>query len=462
MRYGSDIKWLIESLLPQGMRVAHTAGGDEGTVSVGAMGGELANIQQQDVGGKLGRRVAGRAQTAAERNLDRRAGGTATEAELAVADVTVCGSGNLAQVYFDLAPGKIPRRRLDAAYPRLLDGLVAHEGVGFVVAYEDDGTPICYGKGGERNLRTGEVTGADPLLPYAGDESPVSLRAAQVARLAEFPHSGDLILNSTVYPDGTVAAMEELIGNHGGLGGEQTDAFILHPADMQVPATANATDVYAVLNARRGLPAPPTGPTVASVHGLDAWSPAVLVGGLGQPQLWLGRALRAALLEAPAYREVAADALMTGPALLLAVVGALVASLAREGTLNVADFALRLVAFLAIVLAMFGAARLLKGRADFTTTLRTVGFAQTPFLVMLLTFVPPLAPLARIIAFGLSFFGVWIGVATAHALKGWRNVVLPVVALVVTVVTLFVIARLVAGAELTLTSLGQELGLLPR
>jgi hypothetical protein len=31
---------------------------------------------------------------------------------------------------------------------------------------------------------------------------------------------------STLYPDGTVAALEELIGNHGGLDGEQTDAFI--------------------------------------------------------------------------------------------------------------------------------------------------------------------------------------------------------------------------------------------
>jgi len=29
-----------------------------------------------------------------------------------------------------------------------------------------------------------------------------------------------------------VAALEELIGNHGGLGGEQTDAYLFHPGDM--------------------------------------------------------------------------------------------------------------------------------------------------------------------------------------------------------------------------------------
>jgi hypothetical protein len=60
---------------------------------------------------------------------------------------------------------------------------------------------------------------------------------------------------STVYPDGTVAALEELVGNHGGLGGEQTDAFIFHPADMEVPETRNATDVFHILNNRTLLAA---------------------------------------------------------------------------------------------------------------------------------------------------------------------------------------------------------------
>jgi hypothetical protein len=31
-----------------------------------------------------------------------------------------------------------------------------------------------------------------------------------------------------------VAAFEELIGSHGGLGGDQTRPFILHPADWSV------------------------------------------------------------------------------------------------------------------------------------------------------------------------------------------------------------------------------------
>ena len=41
-------------------------------------------------------------------------------------------------------------------------------------------TNVAYGKGGMRNLHTGALTGADPLLPYASAHSSVDLRAAQV------------------------------------------------------------------------------------------------------------------------------------------------------------------------------------------------------------------------------------------------------------------------------------------
>ena len=111
----------------------------------------------------------------------------------------------------------------------MVDALVQHEGIGFVVAYEDDGQPVAFGKDGARNLHTGDVIGNDPLESFGN----VDLRSWQVRRIADFVNAGDLIINSSIYSDGTVAALEELIGNHGGLGGEQTDAFIFHPGDMQ-------------------------------------------------------------------------------------------------------------------------------------------------------------------------------------------------------------------------------------
>ncbi len=67
-------------------------------------------------------------------------------------------------------------------------------------------------------------------------------------------HAPDILLLSQYDPEmGEVAAFEELIGSHGGLGGPQTEPFILHPVewtlDEEVPLGAPA--VYR--NIRRWL-----------------------------------------------------------------------------------------------------------------------------------------------------------------------------------------------------------------
>lgn len=100
------------------------------------------------------------------------------------------------------------KHELEANYPGLLDELVDNEGIGLVVGHNAEKEPIVVGKNRIRNLATGKTTGADPLMNY---DNP-NLRAEQLKRLAEFPHAGDLIIISTLYPDGTVAAFEELVG----------------------------------------------------------------------------------------------------------------------------------------------------------------------------------------------------------------------------------------------------------
>jgi hypothetical protein len=170
------------------------------------------------------------------------------------APVVVCASGNLANVYFNLHSGKVSLSEINTEHPQLVDALVMQAGIGFVIVYNDESTPLVLGKAGARDLVTGIVTGVDPLQPYARPD----LRAQQLWRVAQFPHAGDLIIVSTLYPDEQVAAFEELVGSHGGLGGEQTTAFLVHPADVHLPETNNSTDVFPVLNARRGqLDEPP-------------------------------------------------------------------------------------------------------------------------------------------------------------------------------------------------------------
>jgi hypothetical protein len=54
-------------------------------------------------------------------------------------------------------------------------------------------------------------------------------------RVDGMEHCGDLVAISMLDPDTEeVAAFEELIGSHGGLGGSQTQPFILHPADWPI------------------------------------------------------------------------------------------------------------------------------------------------------------------------------------------------------------------------------------
>lgn len=127
--------------------------------------------------------------------------------------------------------------------------LLRHEGIGLVVVDDDAGVPLALGPKGARNLHTGVVSGEDPLALYGDAE----LRAWQTRRISDYPCAGDLTIISTVYPDNTVAAFEELIGVHGGLGGEQTDSFLLHPATMVVSSTRSSIDVFGILNARRKL-----------------------------------------------------------------------------------------------------------------------------------------------------------------------------------------------------------------
>ena len=64
-------------------------------------------------------------------------------------------------------------------------------------------------------------------------------------------HAPDLLLLSQYDPVmGEVAAFEELIGSHGGLGGPQTEPFILHPAEWEL-------DEPVPLGAPGDLPEPP-------------------------------------------------------------------------------------------------------------------------------------------------------------------------------------------------------------
>ena len=457
MRYGYTLKEFIERHMPAGTVMVQTAGGDDGSMSVASTAAELGNIQAQGMGGRTGQAAVKQMQKAAERSA-----GDESQREVeavAAADVTFCGSGNLGQVYFHAFDHRTTLDELNQAFPGMVDAVIHHEGVGLVVATQADGTPVAYGKGGTHNLHTGEVTGEDPLTPY-GD---VELRAWQVRRVAGFPSAGDLIIVSTLYPDGTVAALEELIGNHGGMGGEQTDSFLLHPADMIVPPTRSSVDMFTLLNARRDRPAPPK-PVEVPTKASDEWAGGVLLGGLRQPSRWVALAVRAIILDRTAYRAIADMGDLTGPALLLSLLGVASAALAKIPD-SVSDFlsifAGGYLLWLLAVIVLHGVARVLRGKATFTQTFRVMGFVQVVELYGLLRFIQPVASLVIVGVALLSLFATWMAVSEAHRLRGWQTLALPVLYVLFVVVGAWALVALSTASQLDLGALAARFGLVP-
>jgi uncharacterized membrane protein YvlD (DUF360 family) len=144
-------------------------------------------------------------------------------------DLVVCASGNLALVYLTASRERLTLEEISALYPRLVDSLATHDGVGFVMVRSARHGPVAIGRTGRHFLGDDRVEGDDPLAPFD------STAADDLRRLDRMPNVGDLVLNSRLDP-GTdeVAAFEELVGSHGGLGGWQTNAFLLHPIDWPV------------------------------------------------------------------------------------------------------------------------------------------------------------------------------------------------------------------------------------
>jgi hypothetical protein len=457
MRYGYTLKEFIERHMPAGTVMVQTSGGDDGSISVASTAAELGNIQAQGMGGRTGQAAVKQMQKAAERSAEDDSQGE-VEA-VAAADVTFCGSGNLGQVYFHTFDHRTTLDELNEAFPGMVEAVIGHEGVGLVVATDPDGAPVAYGKHGRRNLHTGEISGEDPLTPY-GD---VELRAWQVRRVADFPSAGDLIIVSTLYPDGSVAALEELIGNHGGMGGEQTDSFLLHPADMVVPPTRSSVDMFALLDARRDRPAPPR-KVEEPVSTADEWAPGSLWAGLRHPSVWSGLALRAAILDRTAYRTIAEKSALTGPALLLSLLGTAAMALVENSAGGVGFLSVffgRYVLWILAILVLHGTARVLRGQATFTQTFRVLGFVHVIGLASLLRFIDPIAPLVTVGVALISLFAAWLGISEAHQLRGWRTLALPVLYTAILVVGGWALVTLFGGSEFSLGALAEQYGLVP-
>jgi len=162
--------------------------------------------------------------------------------------VVVLGSGNLGLVYLMEEKRRLTLEEIDERHPELIPAMREHPDVGWLLVRSREHGPVALGGKGTHYLADGRVEGEDPLANFS-PTAPDHLR-----RTDGFPHVADVMVGSFYDPDlDEGCAFEELISFHGGLGGPQTQPFILYPASFDVPAEAiiGAERVHAVLSGWR-------------------------------------------------------------------------------------------------------------------------------------------------------------------------------------------------------------------
>ena len=229
-RYGTPLEEVVRDLM--------AGAGSPTTDSIAATGTEeartpvsrfLAEVRQQH--GMVGMLSRSKLAAVVEEEPDAARAGAARAgaAQAEAPELVVAASGNLALVYFPRHPGRLTAEEIETAYPGLLAELASHPGIGFVCTRTSSDGPVVLGRDGVHRLGSGQVTGVDPLAAF-GPQA-----AADLLSHDSCDHVGDLVINSRL-DSGTdeVAAFEELVGCHGGLGGWQGRAVLVHPATWPV------------------------------------------------------------------------------------------------------------------------------------------------------------------------------------------------------------------------------------
>ena len=231
-RYGLTLEDLVRQLAREKYQVQGDVDVHEDWGHVNVMLTEAAQHDRSAVGRSLGRILKGRSQegqVALGPEGVAQAGGAQapTEAEEwePGSTIVVLASGNLGLVYGTRTPERATLEQIEAYYPGLLDGLAQHEGIGFVLVHSEVDGPLVIGGGGRRYLNDGRLVGEDPLANFGPNA------ALHLQRYDGFRDAPDLYVSSFYDPQtGEGAAFEEQIGFHGGLGGPQTQPFLLFPS----------------------------------------------------------------------------------------------------------------------------------------------------------------------------------------------------------------------------------------
>jgi hypothetical protein len=225
-RYGVSLEDLVKHAVDAGTKAI----GGEPSEALGFIG---ASLTEASAGDSRPARMVRRASSGHAVDGEVRLGkeeAAASEDDGEAPEVVVMASGCLGLVSFPREPGRVTLERIEERFPRLLPTLRDHPGIGFLLVRSEHRGAVVIGAGGINHLDEERVEGEDPLAPFGPHA------ARHVMRTDGFPHCPDIVVNSTYWTEmDEVAAFEELVGSHGGMGGTQSYPFILHPVELTLP-----------------------------------------------------------------------------------------------------------------------------------------------------------------------------------------------------------------------------------
>lgn len=158
-------------------------------------------------------------------------------------ELIVLGSGNMGLIYLTQWSERLNYEEIVMLFPDLIPGLVKHSGIGFILVNSIADGGMVISQNGIYYLDSDIIVGENPLEDFGVNA------AKHLKRQNSFKNMPDILVNS--FYDAKfdeVCAFEELIGSHGGLGGDQSKPFILYPSEWSDPGDlVGAESIYSFL-----------------------------------------------------------------------------------------------------------------------------------------------------------------------------------------------------------------------
>jgi hypothetical protein len=202
-RYGNTLAELVQKLLPEGHRISFELDSNQDHF------GQMVTIPLQNVRSRVTRK--------SKKKGDEKI------------DAIVLASGNMGLIYFTQWADRVSLEDINKTYPEMVEGLSHHEGVSFVLIRSKEQGSVVIGARGKYYLTNDKIEGENPLAKFG------KRVAEHLRRTDSFNCIPDILVMSMYDAEkDEVAAFEELIGSHGGLGGSQSKPFILHPSEWNL------------------------------------------------------------------------------------------------------------------------------------------------------------------------------------------------------------------------------------